>query len=53
MPKKRQRGRPRIGPKVDFRVPEEVDAEITRQAENLGIPVDEHYRNIVVSGISR
>lgn len=47
-----QVGRKRIGPVVDFRVPEEVDAEVRDQAEALGVPVDEVYRELVIAGLS-
>lgn len=46
-----QVGRPRIGVKVDFRMPEEVDAEIQSQADALGIPHDEMYRILVFAGL--
>ncbi len=45
-------GRPKVGVKVDFRIPKEVKESIEAEAELLGIPHDEHYRNIMVAGWS-
>jgi hypothetical protein len=45
-------GRPRIGVKVDFCVPEDTDAEIRYVALRLGVPVDAVYREVVSAGIA-
>jgi len=46
----RGRGRPYIGPRVDFRIPEEVKEGIEAEAKALGIAVDKHYRDVLLQG---
>lgn len=43
-------GRPRVGVKVDFRIPEEVRDSIEHEADSLGVAHDAHYRDILVAG---
>ena len=40
-------GRPRIGVKVDFRVPAEADAIVRALAVELDMPIDAVYRQVV------
>lgn len=45
--------RPLIGPKVDFRVPPEVQEEICSWADDDGIPHDAMFRELLISGVTR
>lgn len=44
-------GRPPIGPRIDFRVPEDAEALIKSWAANVGRPEDEVCREVFLRGI--
>ena len=49
---KRPVGRPRIGPNVDFCVPEKMDAEVRRLAKLEQVTVDAMYRLLLEAGLN-
>lgn len=46
------RGRPRIGPKVDINIPDEIIEEVQRKAASDGVPAAEVYRNMLAAGLA-
>lgn len=45
--------RPVIGPKVDFRIPEEVEMQVREWADEDGVKHDAKFRDLLIMGFNR